>query len=216
MLVLNVRVFRSDFSEDSVEKAISKLHNVIFGEAGDFFPVIAPRVFKGVADNPLRTRPRDQLETLKHLFCLPVFNAGIKILFILTHDDDIHIRVFGFHKWIIGDAGSNVRILTERLSNSYVQALIPTALRRGDGSFQENLCSSQRIPGTRFDSGAVACQVNLLPNIYGFDIQFGAGPFQYSESCSHNLGANAVSVGDSDRNSSWHDSVFAFLIVWYH
>src|SRR5579862_537614 len=53
-------VFFSDLVEDLMEKSIADLHDVVFHKARHFFSVVMTGIFKSVAYDFFRPRPRDQ------------------------------------------------------------------------------------------------------------------------------------------------------------
>lgn len=80
-------VFVTDFEEDLVEKAVSELHDVIFGEAGDFLAIIYSGVFEGKADDAFGAWARDEFDALDSVDGLLVFDTGVEIFFIFANDD---------------------------------------------------------------------------------------------------------------------------------
>ena len=169
---------------------------------------MAARVLEGVADDFLAARAGDQLDARGDFGRELVLDAGVEVLFVFADDHHIHAGVLGVDEGVIGHAGPHVGILPERLAGGDVEALEAAALRGGDGSFEEDFGSQERVPGTRFDSGAIAAQINLFANLDGLDLESRAGRFQDLEGGVHDLRAYAVAMGDSDRCFGGHISEY--------
>src|SRR5207244_12885337 len=63
LFVINIRLLGDNLVEDLEKQAVCKFHDVVFGEAGNFFAVMTAREFKRVADNLFRAGPRNNLQT---------------------------------------------------------------------------------------------------------------------------------------------------------
>ena len=193
-----------------MKQPVSKLHDVVFREAGDLLTAVSAGVFKGVAHDLFRTRTRNQLEALHHLLGLAVLDAGIKIFFVLSNNHHIHYRVLRFHEGVIGHAGPNVGIKAERLAHGDVQALVAATLRRGNRRFKENFCAAQRVPGAWLYPGAVPGQINFLADFYCFNLEVSAGCFENVESCRHDLRPDAIAMCDGNGNRFGHIANMTF------
>ena len=112
--------------------------------------------FKRVANNLFRAGPRNNLQTLHYLIGLTIFDSGVKILFVLAHDHQIHARMFGFDEWMIRNTWPHIRVQTKRLAHRYIQALVAATLRCCDWRLEKNLRVAQRVPGTRIYSRSVS------------------------------------------------------------
>src|ERR1035438_10146892 len=106
--------------------------------------------------------------------------------------------MFGVDERVIGNARPYIGVLAQGFPSGYIQTLKPAALRGGNRGFQKDFGSQERIPGTRFDPGAIAAQVNLFANLDGLYIQSRAGRVQDLERGVHDLGADAVAVSNGD------------------
>ena len=199
MFILQFGVLRGDLVKDFVKEAISDLHDVVFREAGDLLTVVAARIFKRIAHYLLRARPRDELETLRHLIGLLVLDSSVHVFFIFAHDDDIHARMFRADERMVGNAGTNVGIKSQTLADGHVQAFETTALWRGNGRFQKHFGAPQRIPGAFFNTRAVAGQVNLFADLDGFDFELSAGLFEDVQRRGHDLGTDSVTMRHCNR-----------------
>jgi len=73
MLGLQLGVFGRDLVKHSPEQTIGEFHDVVLGETGHFRSTIGPRVFEGVADDPLTAETGNQLQTPGHFICLTIF-----------------------------------------------------------------------------------------------------------------------------------------------
>src|SRR5207244_10624366 len=113
-------------------------NDVVFGEAGNFFAVMTAGKFKRVANNLFRAGPRNNLQTHHYLIGLTIFDSGIKILFVLAYDHQVHTRMFGLDEWMIRNAGPHVRVQAKRLAHRYVQALVAATLRCSYWRFEKN------------------------------------------------------------------------------
>jgi hypothetical protein len=60
-----------------MEQPIGQLHDIVFGEAGDFLAAISARIFKRVTIDFFASRPRNKLEALIDIIGLPMLNAGV-------------------------------------------------------------------------------------------------------------------------------------------
>src|SRR5439155_22915856 len=83
----------------------------------------------------------------------------------LAHEHDVDAGMQRLHERVVGDAGTHVGVEAERLASRDVQALEPSALRGRDRSFQENPCSTERLPGRRLDTGARPAPINPLADL---------------------------------------------------
>ena len=198
MFVFNVWIVCGDLVKHFVKEAIGKLHDVVFRKASDFFAIVAARIFKGMSHNLFRSRTRNQLQTLKHLFSLPVLDTGIEILFIFTNDHDVHNRMFGIDEGMIGNAGANVGVKAQRLANGHVQALVAATLGRGNGRFKKDFCAAQRFPGAGLNTRTIAGQINFLADIYCFYFEVCARFFENMQGRRHDLRPDAVAMRDGD------------------
>ncbi len=136
-----------------------------------------------------------------------ILDARVKVLFVFAHDDQIHHRVLGADEGIVRHARADVGVEAQHLARGHVQALVTSALRRGDGSLQKHLGAAQGIPGAGHDAGRVARKINLLADFDGFDVQKSAGGFQNVQRGGHDLGADAVAMRDSDRGAGCHELI---------
>ena len=152
MLLFDLGILGADLLEDLVEEAVGHFENVVLGETGDLLPVVLQGVLEGVADNLLGSGPRDDFQRMHLVGAGLVLDAGVEVLFVFAHDHDVHRRVLGADERVIGDAGPNVGIESEGLSGGDVQALVTPALRRGNGSFEENFGAPERFPGVGLDT----------------------------------------------------------------
>src|SRR6185369_14017706 len=123
VLVLDLRILGRDLIEDFMEETVGHLHDVVFGEAGDFFATVLPRQLERVAYDFFRTRPRDQLAALYHFRAYLILDARIEVLFVLAHDHDVHVGMFGLDERIIGDARPHIGIEAEPLARGDVETL---------------------------------------------------------------------------------------------
>ena len=98
--------------------------------------------FKRVANNLFRAGPRNNLQTHHYLIGLTIFDSGVKILFVLAHDHQVHTRMFGLDERMIRNAGPHIRVQTKRLADRYVQAFVAATLRCGDWRLEKNF----RVP----------------------------------------------------------------------
>src|SRR6185369_412544 len=103
---------------------------------------VPARVLKRVTNDLFRSRTRDQFQTLHDLVRLPVLDPGVKILFVLTHNYDVHHWMLRLDERMIRDARTYVGVQPEHFTNSYIQALVATALRRGDGRLKKDFGAS--------------------------------------------------------------------------
>src|ERR1019366_1264659 len=94
--------------------------------------------------------------------------------------------------------------LPQRLAGGHVEALESSALRRRNRSFQKNFGSEERRPRTRFNSRAVATQIDLLANLDDLDVESRARRLQDLKRGAHDFRANAVPVRDGDRCFGGH------------
>src|ERR1017187_10570032 len=212
MFFLDGRVIGADLVEDLVEHAVRHLHDVVFSEAGDLLAVVLQRVFEGVTGDALGARPGDDLQALHDGVAELVLHAGVTILFVLAHDDDVHVGVLGFDEGVIGDAGADVGIESEHLARGDIEALEAATLRGGDGGFVEDLGAAQRFPGAGLDAGGVSLEVDFLPNFHDFRFDARAGRLDDVERGSHDLGADSVAVRDRDAGYIGH----SFETLKYH
>src|SRR5687767_734364 len=162
MLLLDSRIFGADFVEDPMEEAVAELHDVVFREAGDLFAIIGNGVLEGVAYDFLGAGAGDDFEALDHLVGLLMLDAGVEVFFVFAYDNDIHARMLRLDVRMIGDAGADVGIESERLASGDVEALETAALRGGDGGLQEDTGTAEGVPGSGLNSRADAAQIHLF------------------------------------------------------
>ena len=196
------------FVEYLVEHAVGHLHDVVFRHAGDLLAVVLHCIFESVADDALGTGAGNQLDAMYRVGRLLVFDAGVEILFVLAHDDQIHGRVRGLHERVIADAGAHVGVQAQRLAHRDVEALIPAALRRGDGRLQQHLCTAQAFPRFGRDTGRVAHLILLLADLYRFDGDASLGFAQDFQRRFHDFGSDAVAISNGDRSEFGHKVSF--------
>ena len=114
---LDVRIPGRDLTEDGEEEPVGELHDVRLGHTGDLATPMLPRVLEGVADDPLGrlradrlhrdSRARGDLPRLKRVERLDhatgrlragfVLDAGVEVLGVLPHDDEIDVLVARAH-----------------------------------------------------------------------------------------------------------------------
>src|SRR6185503_16428778 len=117
---------------------------------------------------------------------------------ILAHDHDVHVRMLGLNKRMIRNAGSYVGIEPERFAHRDVEALVTAALWSCDRGLEKNFGSAQGVPRAGIDARSISGEIDLLANVYFFDIQFRARLFQDIQRGFHDFRADAVAVGDRD------------------
>src|SRR2546423_1053559 len=107
--------------------------------------------------------------------------------------------MFGLNIWVIGNAGTHVRVQTEHLSGRDIQGLEPATLRGSDRCLEEDFRAAQRFPSARLYAGINSAEINLLADLDGF----GRNPrprFVHDlQSSGHDLRADAVAVSHGDR-----------------
>src|SRR5579863_3208372 len=213
--VFDVWVVAGDLVEDFVKQAIRQLHDVVLHEAGYFFAIVAARVFKGVAHDLFAAGAADKFETFHHVVGLAVLDARVEVLFIFTHDDHIHRRMFGLDKWIIGDARTHVGVQSEHNARCDVQALVPAALGRGNGSLEKYLGAAQGLPRARLDARADAPQIDLLADFDLFNIYTRACSLDNAQGGVHNFWPDAISSCYSYRNVIRHSNTLSSFDVTF-
>ena len=140
-----------------------------------------------------------------------VLDAGVQVLFVLADNHQIHVGMPGVHERVVGDAGADIGVLAEGLAGGDVEALEAAALRRGDGSLEEDVGPQQGFPGARFDPRGVAAQIDLFSDFNGFDLERGARGFQNLERGVHDFGTDAISMGNCDGSLGGHNGIFKII-----
>ncbi len=115
-----------------MKKAISKLHDIVFREASDFFSAVMAGIFEGIANNFFTPGPRDDFYRFCDIRGQFVFQPDIEVFFIFSDNDKVHFGVFCLNKWGIGGAGADIGKKTKRSANSDIKAFEAAALRGGD------------------------------------------------------------------------------------
>ncbi len=118
--------------------------------------------------------------------------------------------MLGLDEGVIRDARPHIGIEAEPLARGDVETLEAATLRRRDGRFEKDLGAPQGFPGAGVDPGAVAAQVHLFADLDRLDIDGRAGLLQDGESRVHDLGTDAVAMGDRDGNFCCHRRVFQY------
>jgi hypothetical protein len=72
-----------------LEEAFGELEDVGLGGARDLAATLAPGQLEGVADDLLRAAPADDLEGHGHVTRVEVLDAGVEVLDVLAHDDEV-------------------------------------------------------------------------------------------------------------------------------
>src|SRR6185436_16272746 len=134
-----------------------------------------------------------------------MFDAGVKVLFIFADDHHVHARVLGFHKGMIRNTGSHIRVKTEGLPHGYVQALEAPALWRGDRGLEKNSVAAQRVPRTWLDAGSVAGEIDFFTDVDSVDLQLRAGFFENLKRCLHDFRADSVTMCNRNWNCGHED-----------
>jgi hypothetical protein len=187
-----------------VEETVGHLHDVVLREAGHGPAAVGPGIVEGVADDPLRARPGDQLQALVDLLRLPVLDARIEVLLVLPHDHHVHGRVPGGHMGRIGPAGAHIGEEAEPLPDGHVEALEAAALRGGDRGLEQEARAPQPLPGVRRDAGAHALAVGSFADLDLLDGDARPRGLQDAQGGVHDLGADAVAAGHRDGGRRAH------------
>ena len=156
------------------------------------------RVFEGIADDLLGAGQAQDLEALVHIGGLAMLDTGIEVLLVLAHHHHIHVRMHRSHEGVITAAGSHVGEEAEGLSDRNVQALVPAALRRGDGTFEEDGVAAQGVPRLSRDAATVAAEVDLLAHIDVLVGEVAVRGFEDAENGIGDLGPDAIPLGNGD------------------
>src|SRR2546425_876618 len=102
--------------------------------------------------------------------------------------------MLGFDKWVIGNAGTHIRVHSKSCACRYVQALITATLWSGDRCFEEYLGAAKRLPGTWFDTCTDSTQVDLLTNFDLHNIYTRACCLNDAKGGIHDFWSNAIPV----------------------
>ena len=199
VLVLDVRVLGGNLFEDLMEEPIGHLHDVVFGEAGDLATIVLPGVVEGIADDLLRARAGNEAQALVDLIGLAMLDPAVDVLFVLAHDDHVHIGVLGRDEGVVRDAWTHIREETKRLAHGDIQALEPAALRRGDRRFEKDASAAQRLPCAGLDTRGGAAQIDRFADLDDLGRQPRARFLKDRQRRLHDLGTDAIAVGDGDR-----------------
>ncbi len=191
-------VFGADFIEDLVEEAVGELHDVVFGEAGDFFAVVLAGVFEGVADNFFGAGARDEFEALVDFVGLTVLDARVEIFLVFADDDDVHARMFGLDVGVVRNAGADVGVEAKRFAGGDVERFEAAALGGGNRCLVKDFGAAERFPRAGLDARVDAAEVNFFADFDGLFLNSRAGGFHDVERGGHDFGADAVAVRDGD------------------
>ena len=127
-----------------------------------------------------------------------MLNSGVGVLFILPHNDHIHLGMLGPDIGIITQAWADIGVESKSLAGGDIERLKAPALGRGDGGLEKNLGAPQRFPSRRLNPSRISPQINLLPNLNLLDLQPGPSPLQNGQCGLHDFWTNAVAAGDRD------------------
>ncbi len=72
------------------------------------------------------------------------------------------------------------------------------------GAFRKTLLLAQGIPGARVYAGGIAAQIDLFANLDGVNLDARAGFLNDVKRRCHDLGADAVAVGDRNTGLVCH------------
>src|SRR6185437_2353787 len=133
-----------------------------------------------------------------------MLDTGVEIFFVFTNDHDVHDRMLGLYKRMIGNTRANISEEAERLTHGDVKTLEAAALGRGDRRLKKNFGATQRIPGAGLDTRSVSGQVNLLADVYCFYLEVRPGFLENMQGGGHDLRADAVAVRNGDRDRLRH------------
>ena len=189
-------ILQRDLLERAMEQAVRDLHDVVFGEARDFFTLVRARVLERVANDALAAGARDQFEALRDLIGLPVLDAAVDVFLVLANDDDVHVRMLGRDVRVQRRAGAHVGVHAQRLAHRDVEALEAAALRRRDRRLEKDLRPAQRFPGRWLDAVASrACRRARRCRSRSMSSRAPAARDDAQRSI-HDLRSDAVAVGD--------------------
>src|SRR5260370_10492520 len=179
---------------------------------------MAPGILKGIADDLLAAGAADQLEALHHVVGLAILDAGIEILFVLTDDDHVHVRMFRIDKRVIGYTGTHVGIEAKHGARCDVEAFIAAPLGCSDGCFEKYPGAAQRFPCARLDTCVVAAQIDLLANFDLFNLYTRPCPLDDVEGTIHDFWAHAITVSPCYRRILCHSStsivIYPAVLFW--
>src|SRR5216683_1436601 len=135
---------------------------------------------------------------MHYLVGLAIFDAGIKVLFIFTHDHDVHAGMLCFDKRMIRNARPHVGVEAEGFAHGDVETLVTSTLRRRNWGLKKNSGVPQRGPGARINSGSISGEINLFTDLDFFNIHLGTRFLQDVERGFHDFRTDAVAIGDCD------------------
>src|SRR5690348_6118017 len=99
---------------------------------------------------------------------LTILDTSVEVLLILTNDHHIHRRVLGFNEWIVGDAGTDIRVQAKSCACRNVSTLVTPALGCSDRRLQKNPRAAERFPCAWLDARADPAQIHFLANFHLF------------------------------------------------
>src|SRR5579863_232983 len=195
LAVLDAGVFFRD-APDRVEKqAVRELHDVGLMDGRDFLPSRALRVFKSKARDTRRGALGDDLQALDHAGRHDVLEAGVEILSVLTHHDEVEI-VKGradtrqlFHR---PEVGVEVELLAQR----HVEALVSAAHGRRQRAFEPHPGAPQRLDH-RVKAGIFRAPPDHRRHFALLPLDIGARGFEQSKGGGGYFGSDAVARNES-------------------
>src|SRR6185503_4715536 len=140
----DIGIVLTHLAETLEKQTIGKFHDVCLVDRGHFLSPLTLRVFECEARDSRRCLLSDDLYTLNHARHDDVLQPRVQTLCVLTHDDEIKLRVTTRH--IRQRAyGPQVCVEIERFSKSDVDRSEAFTDRSGDWSLQSDLVAQYRI-----------------------------------------------------------------------
>src|SRR6266699_2839011 len=146
--------------------------------------------------------------------CLAILDAGIKVFLVLTNDDDIHVRMLGIDKRIVGNTGSYIGIESQHDAGGDVEALVPATLWSGDGSFQKYPGAPQRFPSAWLNTGADATQIDFLAHFDGLNFDASPRCLYDMQGRLHDFWPDAISVCNGYGGVFYHENISPSFIFF--
>ena len=129
---------------DAQEEPVGALHDVGLVHRGDLAAAVRARVLEGEAHDALAALARDDLDALGGVVADHVLDAGVEVLGVLAHDDEVDVveaAAHALHRLGRAQAGVQVELLAQR----HVDAAEARADRRRDRPLDRHLVAADRL-----------------------------------------------------------------------
>ena len=173
-----------------------QLHDVGLVDGRDLAPAVGDGVVEGVAGDPLRRCPGDDLDALRRVRADHVLDAGVEVLGVLADDHEVDVLVAGLEA-LHRARRAEVRVQPERLAERDVDA--PEARRRPGvviGPFRATRL--RRIDSRTASGSGVPCSAISLAGLLDLPLEGHARRIEHAPGRLRQLRTDAVAGDQGD------------------